>query len=329
MVRQFNTDTTGDELIKVLGSEIKGKVVLTTGVTKGGIGGTFVETIAKAGPALLILASRNLTKTQETADAIHAAAPDVKVRLLQLNLGSLAAVCEAAATVNAWDDVPSIDVVVNNAGLMATDFALTEDGFESQFGTNHLGHFLFTNLIMSKVLASQGRRIVSVSSDGHRLNPMRWADHNFSNGETYNRWHAYGQSKTANILMALSLAEKLGPRHGLVAVSLHPGVVEGTALGSHLDWNDAYPGLMAADKALGNAEGWNIEFKYKSQQRGIATHVYAAFEPSLKEHNGTYLQDSRIADPLTDTVKPWATSPVEAERLWKISEKLVGQEFPY
>lgn len=179
-MRAYNTDTTSDDLLKDLSEEIKGKVILTTGVSAGTLGGFFVETIAKAQPATLILAGRNEERTQKTASAILANYPNIKVYTLQLNLSSLAAVREAAATVNSWQHTPVIDVVVNNAGLMATDFSLTVDGFETQFASNHLGHFLFTNLIMGKLLASKSPRIVNVSSDGHRLSPIRWADYNFS-----------------------------------------------------------------------------------------------------------------------------------------------------
>ncbi|KAM0257663.1 hypothetical protein ACHAQJ_004227 [Trichoderma viride] len=327
MPRQYDTNTTSDDLLKDLSGEIKGKTILTTGASPGTLGGHFVQSIAKAQPAALILAGRSLKKSQETADAIKAAHPDIDVRTLQLDLSSFAAVREAAATVNSWKDIPHIDVLVNNAGLMATDFKLTVDGYELQFASNHLGHFLFTNLIIGKLLASKAPRVVNVSSDGHRLNPIRWADYNFRNGETYNRWRAYGQSKTANILMALSLAEKLGSKHGLTAFSLHPGVIS-TNLADHLDFSVEGAELAAVDRALGNTEGWE-DFKWKTPERGVATHIYAAFEPTLKENNGAYLQDSRIADPYTDTVKPWVTDKIEADRLWKLSEKLVGQEFAY
>ncbi|KAI0842702.1 NAD(P)-binding protein [Hypoxylon sp. FL0890] len=325
MTSPYGATTTADELVKDFAAEIKGKIILTTGVSPNSLGATFVESVAKADPALLILAGRKPEKTQQTADAVTAANPNVKVRVLQLDLGSLAAVREAAETLNSWADVPHMDVLVNNAGIMAVDFALTPDGFESQFGTNHLGHFLFTNLVMDKILAAKAPRIVNVSSDGHRLNPIRWYDYNFSNGETYNKWHAYGQSKTANILMALSIAEKLGPR--VLAYSLHPGVIA-TNLGTHIDWSVGFDPLRAVDKSLGNKEGWT-EYIFRSPQAGAATHVYAAFSPSLKDHNGAYLQDCHIADPWVETVKPWATSPIEADRLWKLSEKLVGQEFTY
>ncbi|TKA69574.1 hypothetical protein B0A49_08682 [Cryomyces minteri] len=329
MGRTYDTNTTADELVGDFAHDIKGKVILTTGVTLGSLGAAFVESVAKSQPGLLILAGRNVEKLKETAEKITAAQSNVKVRALTLDLNSLAAVRQSAETVNSWDDVPHIDVVVNSAGLMASPYMLTVDGFESQFGVNHLGHFLFTNLIMPKILASKAPRVVNITSDGHRLNPMRWSDYNFDNGETYNKWHGYGQSKTANMLMITSLAEKLGPKHGLLAFSLHPGAVQGTNLGSFCNWEVDYTALMAADKALGNPEGWVTEFNFKSQQRGVATFIYAAFDQSLKNHNGAYLIDSRIGDPWKDTIKPWATSRLEAERLWKLSEKLIGQEFAY
>ncbi|OTA07746.1 Short-chain dehydrogenase/reductase [Trichoderma parareesei] len=327
MVREYTKDTTADELVKDLAGEIANKVVLVTGVSQGTLGGIFLEYIVKANPSRLILAGRTLSKAQQTADALKAAHPDIDIRTLQVDLSSLADVRDAAAKVNSWGDVPHIDVLVNNAGIMAIPHQVTVDGFEMQFGSNHLGPFLFTNLIMDKILASKAPRIVNVSSSGHRLNPIRFFDYNFGDGETYNRWQAYGQSKTANMLMAVSLAEKLGSR-GLTAFSLHPGTIM-THLGEHIDFSVEFATLAAADRLLGNAEGWLTEFDFKTPDRGVATHIYAAFEPSLKEVNGVYLEDAHVADPFVQTVKPWGTSKVEAERLWKLSEKLVGQEFTY
>ncbi|KAI1502713.1 hypothetical protein F5X99DRAFT_378241 [Biscogniauxia marginata] len=328
MAKSYDTNTTADELVNDFASDIRNKIILVTGVTPGSLGAAYTEFISKAQPALIILASRNDEKARKTAEKVAAASPGVKTRVLQLDLGSFAAVRQAATTINSWDDVPNIDVLVNSAGLMGTDYFLTTDGFESQFGTNHLGHFLFTNLIMDKILASKAPRVISITSDGHRLNPIRWHDYGFDEGKTYNKWHAYGQSKTANMLMAISLAEKLGPR-GLLAFSVHPGTVEGTNLGASCNWDVDYPLLMLADKALGNPEGWNTSFNFKPQLRGVAPYIFASFAPGLQEHNGKYILDSRIGDPLKDTIKPWATSSIEAERLWKLSEKLVNQEFSY
>ncbi|KAJ8119724.1 hypothetical protein ONZ43_g3389 [Nemania bipapillata] len=313
MPAAHDAQTTASELVNELASEIKGKVVLTTGVSPKGLGATFVEAIAKAQPAMLILAGRNPTKTAQTADTIKTANPNVATRVLELDLGSLAAVRRAADVVLSWADVPSIDVLVNNAGIMAVDFKLSPEGYENQLATNYLGPWLFTNLVMTKVLASKSPRIVNVSSDGHRLNPIRWDDYNF-------------QSKTGNMLFSLSLADKLGNR-GLQTYSLHPGVI-GTNLSGHIDWEEGLPSLRAVDRGLGNMEGW-ADFKWKTADQGVATHVYAAFDPNLKDHNGAYLEDSHVADPLVQTVKPWATSKIEAGRLWTLTEKLVGQDFQY
>ena len=249
---QYNAQTTGSELVAEFTSNIKGKVVLTTGVSPGSLGATFVETIAQAAPALLILAGRNTAKIDETADALAKLCPNVQTRTLQLDLGSLRAVRDAAATVRSWADVPAIDVLVNNAGIMAVEYGLSPDGVERQFATNHLGHFLFTNLLMDKIMVSGSPRIANVSSSGHRFGHVRFDDYNFDvsstasstiirvadletqGGKTYNRWTAYGQSKTAIMLTAISLAEKLGKK-GLLAFSLHPGGIY-TNLGSHIDW---------------------------------------------------------------------------------------------
>ncbi len=169
-------------LVRTHADKIKGKVILTTGVSPGGLGAIFLQAIIKAEPRVLILAGRNTVKSNETARLLKAGNPGVEIRVLELNLASLAAVRTAAATVNGWDDVPNIDVLVNNAGVMALDYALTADGYETHFAANHLGHFLFTNLIMDKLLASPAPRVVSVSSDGHRLSPIRFEDYNFHVG---------------------------------------------------------------------------------------------------------------------------------------------------
>lgn len=238
----YNADTTATKLVNDYASLIKDKVVLTTGVSPNSLGGFFVQAIAKAKPSYLILAARNPSKAQQTSQEIIAAEPEAKIRTLQLDLGSFKSVREAAEKVKSWNDIPIIDVLVNNAGIMAPDYQISEDGFESQLATNHLGPFLFTNLIMSKVLASQNPRVVMVSSDGHRLNPIRFDDYNFDSGKTHNKWYAYGQSKTANMLMAISLAEKLGIKHNLLTFSLHPGVIW-TNLADHLDMDTGFDGL--------------------------------------------------------------------------------------
>ncbi|KAJ6153518.1 hypothetical protein N7470_006477 [Penicillium chermesinum] len=320
---------TATSLAALYAPQIKGKIILTTGVSPSGLGAAFVKVIAKWEPSVLILAGRNASKVQATAKGLveEGSLSPSQVRTLEVDLASLGAVRAAATTINNWKDIPSIDILVNNAGIMAVEHAVSPDGYESQLATNHLGPFLFTNLIMGKVLASAAPRIVMVSSDGHRLCPFRFHDYNFRDGETYNRWQAYGQSKSANMLMALSLAQKLGLRHNLLAFSLHPGVIN-TALGDHLDWNTAFPALRSFPQQIHPISVDDVLSLRLAGSRA-ATHVFAAFDPDISEHNGAYLQDCHIADPWTETVKPWATSAVEAEKLWKMSEQLVGQKFDY
>ncbi|GIK03032.1 hypothetical protein Aspvir_007098 [Aspergillus viridinutans] len=323
----IDKNTPAQVLVHNYASHIKGKVILTTGVSPGSLGSYFVQSIAAAEPRCLILAGRNRSKIQQTADEIKASHPSVETRLVEIDLASFESVRQAAAEINSWPDIPAIDVVVNNAAIMATEYALSREGVESQFATNHLGPFLLTNLIMGKVLAARSPRVVMVTSDGHRLSGIRFTDYNFDNGKVYNRWLAYGQTKTANMLMAIALAEKLAARN-LLAFSLHPGVIF-TNIASHLeDLDSSFKELGALDRAQGNPEGWK-GLDPKPLETGVSTHIYAAFDPDLAEHNGKYLIDCHVADPWVDTVKPWATSPIEAERLWKLSEELVGEKFTY
>ncbi|KAK3984565.1 hypothetical protein QBC44DRAFT_336787 [Cladorrhinum sp. PSN332] len=320
MTPQYTSHTTGSELVQELASNIKGKVVLTTGVTPGSLGAHFLKVIAVAEPALLILTGRNIDKIQQTVDAISKINSNVKTRVLKLDLGSLKSVRNASSEVLAWEDVPVIDVLVNNAGIMAVDYALSPDGQELQFATNHLGHFLFANLIMSKILAAAEPRILSVTSNLHRLSPVRFGDLDFDGGKEYNKWYAYGQSKSANILFAMSLAQKLGSK-GLIAVSVHPGVIGTTGLSTHIHWETEMAAVLAVDPASGE-QG---HFDLKTEDEGVATHVFASFHPSLKEHNGAYLEDAHVSQPH----KLWASNEGDAEKLWKLSEELVGQEFAY
>jgi NAD(P)-dependent dehydrogenase (short-subunit alcohol dehydrogenase family) len=176
----YTPTTTADEVASGLAGSIKNNTVLITGVSPWGLGAEFAITIAKHFPALLILANRNLAKAQKTAQDIATVAPSVPIRILQLDLNSQAQVRKSAEEVNSYKE--HIDVLVNNAGIMAGPYQLTEDGIDSQFGINHIGHFLFTNLILNKLVNGIGNkpaRVINVSSDGYRLGPVRFDDWNF------------------------------------------------------------------------------------------------------------------------------------------------------
>ena len=311
MASRYGPKPTADEVVQDLAPHIRGKTILTTGVSPGGLGATFVEAVAHAAPKLLILAARSTDKAEATARQIAAVAPDVTTRVLRLDLASLKQVRAAAAEVLAYAE--SIDVLVNNAGVMAGPYRRSDDGVEMQLAANHLGPFLFTNLVMPKLRAAgAGARVVMVSSDGYRLGHVRYYDWNFHvrgptdpgtevrsagqcadrpmhDGESYNQWVAYGQSKTANLLFARALAARLA-RHGLLAYSLHPGVAK-TNLSGGLGLAD-FEGLTALDRQLGMPIAWD-GFDYVSQSQCAATHVVAAFSPDVKGASGVRDQATR------------------------------------
>ncbi|KAI1875960.1 uncharacterized protein JN550_001456 [Neoarthrinium moseri] len=307
---------------------IRGRVILVTGVSPGSLGAAFLKVIAGSGPSEIILAGRDRGRLQATAQMVTEENSSINLRLLPLDFRSLSAVRVAADRVMAWADLPHIDIMVNSAGVMATDWAISLDGFESQLAVNHLGPFLFINLIMDKILKSKAPRVILVGSDGHRFSPFRFPDYSFQDGVTYDRWQAYGQSKTASSLMALKLAEKLGSTHNLLAFSVHPGFVK-TNADAHINWTEELPRILRIDQFLGNQEGWMGAVPPSSLDQGIANYVYAAFDPYLWTSNGWYLEDCRVGDPRLGTIKPWVTSSAEADRLWTLSESLVCQEFKY
>ncbi|KAJ5019229.1 hypothetical protein K4K57_001336 [Colletotrichum sp. SAR 10_99] len=334
MTPTYDNTTRASELVPIYAPHITGKTILITGVSPGSLGEEFVKQVAVAKPSTFILAGRSPSKAQPLIDFLASSHPDITIKPLTLDLTSLAQVREAASLVNSWPDVPHIDLLVNNAGIMAGPYVLTLDGFESQFQTNYLSHFLLTNLLMPKILASPDPRVVNISSGAHRLGHIRWTDHAFDNGANYDCWTAYGQSKTATSLFAVALAGKLGASRGLHAFSLCPGFVN-TNLLAAAHGADDIPALLESlrrvDAVMGTKYLWGMGgIAPKDMDQGVATHVYAAFDQELKqERNGEYLNHCRIADPYEEEVYCWATSKVDADMLWRLSEKLVGQEFAY
>lgn len=283
----YGPETTADEVLT--GVDLSGTVAVVTGASSG-IGAETARALADAGA----------TVVPGTRDE-------------GLDLGSLAAVEAFARRV--LDAHDRIGLLINNAGVMATPFGRTDDGFERQFGVNHLGHFLLTGLLAPALVAGAPARIVNVSSAGHRTSDIDWDDPNYER-RPYEKWQAYGQSKTANILFAVALERRLGPA-GVHAYALHPGMIA-TNLGRHLDRAD-YDALK--DRAKRSPSGGLPA--YKSVPAGAATTVYAATAPELAGRGGVYLADCAV----TDDHAPWALDPASAERLWSLSERLVGRTF--
>jgi NAD(P)-dependent dehydrogenase (short-subunit alcohol dehydrogenase family) len=213
-----------------------------------------------------------------------------------------------------------LDILVNNAGVMATPFTHTSEGFEMQFGTNHMGHFLLTTLLLPALLASGKARVVSVSSLGHRRSDIGWDDINYEQ-RPYDPWQAYGQSKTANILFAVGLTQRYADQ-GLTANALHPG-------GIHTNLQKHVPQSLWQTMGWVDAEG-KINPGFKTIEQGASTSVWAALGSELEGIGGLYLEDcheAEIMNPETpmNGYMPYARSPENAARLWEVSEKLVNQ----
>lgn len=309
----FGSETTTSEVLA--GCDLSGKVALVTGAS-GGLGAETARALAQAG-ARVILAARDTAKAESVADTIRQSSDSARASVLPLDLASLKSVRGFADLLLAGHD--RLDILVNNAGVMACPLGKTADGFETQFGTNHLGHFLVTCLIAPALLKGAPGRVVSLSSRGHQLSPVVFDDINFER-RPYDKWLAYGQSKTANVLFAIALERRLAGS-GVHATAVHPGVIM-TDLARH---------MVSDDFAILQARQPGGKLKLKSVEAGAATSVYAATAPDLEGRGGLYLEDCDVA--LVDDsstaggVRSYAVDPQAAERLWEVSEQMVGQSF--
>lgn len=178
MAPTFDAGTTGEEVASHYRTDIAGKTILVTGVSTGGLGLETAKILGAHSPAQLILAARSSPALNSAAEEIRATAPNVPVKLLTLDLSSISKVRAAAAELNSWADVPKIDILINNAGMQRQDYGVSEDGIENHFAVNHIGPWLFTNLIMGKVVQAKGR-VIFVSSMAHLYSGVRFDDWNF------------------------------------------------------------------------------------------------------------------------------------------------------
>ncbi|KAI0137656.1 retinol dehydrogenase 13 [Hypoxylon sp. NC0597] len=321
----FGFHTPSEELAKAFADRIKGRTFLITGTSAKGLGAHSAITLAREGPAHLILVSRSKARSEPVLQEIATINPSVKTTFITCELSDFDSVRAAAAQINNDESIPHIDVVINNAGVMAIkEYTLDKQGYEMTLSSNYLGHFLLTNLIMPKILAAgPGARIVNVSSKGHRISPIRFDDYNFSGGKEYDGWSAYGQSKTASILFSVELARRLADR-GVRAYSVHPGAIF-TNLATHLDhsaWEDIEKDIEKFTlKNTGRSFG-GVDWPAKTLSEGTSTLLAAALDPEFDDRSGAFIQDCQVGEPLEH-----ATDPENARKLWELSEKLVGQKF--
>ncbi|MDF3298939.1 SDR family NAD(P)-dependent oxidoreductase [Streptomyces tropicalis] len=300
------TSTAGDVL---QGLDLTGKLAVVTGGYSG-LGLETTRALAAAG-AHVVVPARRPDAAREALAGIDGTEVD------ELDLGDLDSVRGFAERFLASGR--TIDVLIDNAGIMACPETRVGPGWEAQFATNHLGHYALVNRLWPAIEPG-GARIVSVSSRGHHLSGIRWDDLHWRQG--YDKWQAYGQAKTANVLFAVHL-DRLGRDAGVRAFALHPGGIL-TPLQRHLAKEEMVErGWIDEQGNPLNPTG------FKTPEQGAATQVWAATSPQLDGLGGVYLEDCDIAGPAPEDgagfgVKPWATDPEQAARLWALSAELTG-----
>jgi NAD(P)-dependent dehydrogenase (short-subunit alcohol dehydrogenase family) len=319
MSNTFGATSTTDQVLE--GVNLSGKRVLVTGVSAG-LGVETARALASRG-AEVIGTARDLSKAQNATQQVRAqAALGGSLTIIQLDLASLASVRRCADGLLTAGK--PFDLIIANAGVMACPKGTTADGFETQFGTNHLGHFVLVNRIAS--LLKSGARLVNLSSTGHRLADVDLEDPNFEHSQ-YAEFVAYGRSKTANVLFAVEFDRRHKAR-GVRATAVHPGAVE-TELGRHMT-AEVRNNLIANINA--SQPKGAPPFSWKSIPQGAATSVWAACVADAEAVGGRYCEDCHVAEialtpGIRSGVQPYALDPKRAQALWQKSEQLVGERF--
>ncbi|WP_024519105.1 SDR family NAD(P)-dependent oxidoreductase [Bradyrhizobium sp. Tv2a-2] len=322
MTNGFGATTTTDDVLA--GSDLSRKRVLVTGVSAG-LGVETARALVAHG-AQVVGAARDLPKAERATKDVRAqSANGGGLELVELDLASLNSVRACAEALVA--DARRFDVVICNAGVMRTPFGHTADGFETQFGTNHLGHFLLVNRITS--LIAPGGRLVSVASSGHRYADVDLDDPNFER-TPYDPSMAYGRSKTANILFAVEF-DRRHKAGGVRATAVHPGGIK-TELGRHMQPGELDK-IVAQINAQLAADG-QPPYQWKTIPQGAATSVWAAFVAPAEDVGGRYCENCQMSpiteglvSPASPGVRPYALDLERAKALWAKSEEMVGERF--
>ena len=305
----FGYRSTATEVLE--GIDLSGTLAVVTGGYSG-LGLETVRALTGAGASVIVPARRPAHAEEQLAGLD-------RVEVDELDLGDLDSVRACAQRL--LDSGRSIDVLINNAAIMACPEARVGPGWESQFATNHLGHFALANRLWPALVSDGGARVVSLSSTGHKISPIRFDDLQFESG--YDKWQAYGQAKTANSLFAVHL-DRIGQEAGVRAFACHPGGIL-TPLQRHLSQDEM------------QASGWVDEDgkpdeRFKTPEQGASTSTWAATSPALDGMGGVYCENCDIAEP-TDPASPLArysgvdfhaVDPDAAARLWTVSAQLTG-----
>ena len=301
----FGFESTALEVVE--GVDLSGRRAVVTGGASG-IGVETVRALAAAG-AEVTIAARDVEAGRRVASELSAATGNEQIFVAPLELTSQDSVREF---VRSWDG--PLHVLINNAGVMATPLTRTPEGWELQFATNHFGHFTLTTGLFD-ALRAEGARVVNVSSGGHLISPVVFDDIHFERRE-YDRWAAYGQSKTANVLCGVEAGRRWAS-DGITMNALMPGVIL-TALQRHVTPEE----LTERRRQRGDA----APMRLKTPEQGAATTLVLAVSPLVEGRSGLYFEDCEEALPhtpgMTGGLAAYATEPEAAAQLWKVSEKL-------
>lgn len=303
--REFDRHATTDDVLE--GIDLTGHHFVVSGATSG-LGEESARALAAHGASVTMLA-RDEAKLADALARVRAAAGGGEVEGAIVDLASLGSIRECAAPLAGGKP---IDALINNAGVMAPPLARTAEGFELQFGTNHLGHFLLTLLLASALRRGEAPRVVTLSSAGHGLSDVDLEDPNYES-QDYEPWVAYGRSKTANAHFAYELAKRFD---GALSFSVHPGAIM-TELMRHLPEEH----LAAARE--------RVKDRLKTIPQGAATQIYVATAPEVESLNGTYFANCAPGKPGEPTeyggIKDYLYNDETASALWELSERLVGE----
>jgi NAD(P)-dependent dehydrogenase (short-subunit alcohol dehydrogenase family) len=294
--------------------DLSGKIIVVTGGNSG-LGYESVKAFASSG-AEVIMASRSLEKGEEARTKILKEIPGGKIEVRQLDLGDLESVRSFASDFK--PDHKKLDVLLNNAGIMMTPYFTTKDGFEGQLGTNHLGHFALTGLLMDLLLKTEGSRIVNVSSKAHERGVMDFNNLQYADGKDYTPMKAYGRSKLSNLLFTYELQRKLeGAKKDSIAVAAHPGVAM-TNLARHLEGRFLFKMLTPLFKLMA-----------QDQAMGALPQIRASVDPAVKggEYYGPDGKKEYKGYPVIVQSNEASHKIEDADRLWEESEKLTGVKF--
>ena len=320
MTSKDGAETTAQEAIQ--GIDLSGRNAFVTGAS-GGLGAETARVLAGAGAAVT-LAARDLEKAEGVAAEIRTSTGNDQVSVTPLELTDLQSVRACAQNFIALKK--PLHLLINNAGLMACPLQRTPAGYESQLATNHIGHFLLTCLLVPALQLDPPARIINLSSAGHRFSSLHLEDPHYQERD-YDKWEAYGQSKTANILFSVELDRRLSPQ-GIRALSVHPGMIM-TELGRHLGPSDIKELMSRTPRSQGEGGGGP---SWKTVEQGAATSVWAATSPDLADRGALYCLDCRVVEPGADEndmngVSDYALDEEAARKLWTLSEKWVEERF--